>query len=116
MRRSASALSTAVSAGSLKNSRTRAFTTSPPLVIKVSRTISSCRFSCSLPSFTMYSRNVVRLRAYIWLAWYGTLLARLMAPMIVTPCASTVFPVCVSSQLPPRSAARSTITEPAPCL
>src|SRR5579872_336706 len=39
--------------GSLKNSRTRAFTISPPLVISVSRTISSCRFICRLPSFTM---------------------------------------------------------------
>jgi len=52
-------------AGILKNSRTRAFTTSPAFVIMVSRMISSCRFSCSLPSFTMYSRKVVMLRAYI---------------------------------------------------
>src|SRR5690242_9504515 len=56
------------SAGSLKNSRTRAFTISPPAVINVSRTISSCGFSCSLPSFTRYVRYVVKLRAYIWLA------------------------------------------------
>src|SRR5271166_1302269 len=47
------------SAGSLKNSRTRAFTISPPWVISVSRTISSCKFSCNLPSFTMYVRYVV---------------------------------------------------------
>src|ERR1019366_7821225 len=101
-----------VSAGSLKNSRTLAFTISPPRVTIVSRMISSCRLSCSLPSFTMYARNVVTLRAYIWLAWYGTLLARLMAPILVTPCSFTVSPVRVSSQLPPRSEARSTITEP----
>jgi len=55
-------------AGIFKNSRTRAFTISPPLVIMVSRIISSCKFNCSFPSFTMYVRNVVRLRAYIWLA------------------------------------------------
>jgi hypothetical protein len=43
----------ATSAGSLKNSRTLAFTTSPARVTIVSRIISSCTLSCSLPSFTM---------------------------------------------------------------
>ncbi len=40
------------------------------------------------------------------------MLARLNQPMIVTPCSTTISPGRVSSQLPPRSAARSTITEP----
>ena len=39
-------------------------------------------------------------------------MARLIAPMMVTPCFTTVLPVSVISQLPPRSAARSRITEP----
>ena len=41
------------------------------------------------------------------------MLARLSQPTIVTPCLTTMSsPGRVSSQLPPRSAARSTITEP----
>ena len=48
----------------------------------------------------------------IWLAWYGTEAARLVGPWIVTPCSTTVSPVRVNSQLPPVSAARSTITDP----
>ena len=62
---------------------------------------------------TRWSRNAPRFRAYIWLAWYGTVLARLNAADdgdAVLDDASR--PACVSSQLPPRSAARSTITEP----
>src|SRR5437867_3111039 len=55
-------------AGNEKNSRTRAFTTSPPLVSSVSCTISSSRFSCSLPSLTKCKRKAVKFRAYIWLA------------------------------------------------
>src|SRR5690348_6434989 len=55
-------------AGSKKNSRTRALTTSPSLVSNVSRTISSSRFNCSLPSLTKCRRNADRFRAYIWLA------------------------------------------------
>ena len=55
-------------AGSEKNSRTRAFTISPPRVSKVSRVISSFRFSSSLPSLTRWSRNALTFRAYIWLA------------------------------------------------
>ena len=54
--------------GSAKNSRTRALTTSPPRVSRVSRMISSFRSSASLPSLTRWSRNAVTFRAYIWLA------------------------------------------------
>ena len=55
---------------------------------------------------------MVTFLAYIWLAWYGTVDGRLVGPRIVTPCATTISSALVSSQLPPRSAARSTITEP----
>src|SRR5215831_874699 len=55
----------ATRAGSEKNSRTRALTTSPSRVSSVSRTISSSRFSCSLPSLTRCNRNAVKFRAYI---------------------------------------------------
>ena len=40
------------------------------------------------------------------------MLGTFTGPRMVTPCATTVSPARVSSQLPPRSAARSTITEP----
>src|SRR5882757_3260851 len=56
------------SAGIEKNSLTRAFTISPSRVTSVSRMISSCRFTCSFPSFTRCSRKDVMLRANIWLA------------------------------------------------
>src|SRR5437870_209431 len=65
----ATSLDAAGKAGSEKNSRTRALKTSPSWVSSVSRTISSSRFSCSLPSLTRCSRNALRFRAYIWLAW-----------------------------------------------
>src|SRR5579863_8946015 len=42
----------------------------------------------------------------------GTVLARLIVPIIVTPCSTTISVGRVSSQLPPCSAARSTMTEP----
>src|SRR6516164_1148789 len=57
------------SAGSEKNSRTRAFTTSPSFVSMVSRMMSSCRFICSLPSFVRCCRNALMFRANNWLAW-----------------------------------------------
>ena len=52
------------------------------------------------------------LREYIWRACTGREAARLTGPRIVTPCFTTSLPASVSSQLPPISAARSTITEP----
>ena len=48
----------------------------------------------------------------IWLAWLGISDGRFVGPRIVTLCTTTVSSACVSSQLPPRSAARSTITLP----
>src|SRR5450432_1784011 len=47
--------------------RNLSFTISPPLVIKVSRIISSCRSVRNFPSFTRCSRKVVTFFAYIWL-------------------------------------------------
>ena len=52
------------------------------------------------------------LRAYIWLAWSGIVEGRLSVPTMATPSRMTTRPGSVSSQLPPVSAARSTITEP----
>src|SRR5579884_3497513 len=59
----------ALSAGSEKNSRTRAWTTCPPCVIIVSRVISSSRASSGFPPLNRCVRNVLIFRAYIWLAW-----------------------------------------------
>src|SRR5229473_4674257 len=64
----ATSFDSAGSAGSEKNSRTRALTTSPPRVSIVSRMISSSMFIWSFPSFTRFRRKAVTLRAYIWLA------------------------------------------------
>ncbi len=52
------------------------------------------------------------LREYMWLASTATLDWRFVVPMIVTPFSTTVWPGLQSSQLPPCSAARSTMTEP----
>ena len=51
-------------------------------------------------------------RPNIWLAWNATVAGRFSGAMIVTSCTCTVSPGFDSSQLPPVSAARSTITEP----
>ena len=52
------------------------------------------------------------LREYIWLAWTGIVDARRIGPMIVTSCCTASRPGSVSAQLPPMSAARSTMIEP----
>ena len=49
---------------------------------------------------------------YIWLAWYGTSAGGFDGPRMVTPLWTMTWSARVSSQLPPRSAARSTSTEP----
>ena len=61
---------------------------------------------------TRCSRSAWTLREYIWLACTGIVAGRFGRPTIVTPSRSTISPGAVSSQLPPVSAARSTITEP----
>ena len=50
--------------------------------------------------------------AYIWLAWYGAALGRLVGPKTLTLSTSTTSSALVTSQLPPVAAARSMITEP----
>src|SRR5258708_704163 len=64
----ATSFDSAGSTGREKNSLTRGFTTSPPCVNIVSRTISSSMFNCSFPSFTRCTRKELTFRAYIWLA------------------------------------------------
>ena len=49
---------------------------------------------------------------YIWLACCGISLGQLRRPTMVTLWRTTVSPGTVSSQFPPVSAARSTMTEP----
>src|SRR5271165_5138562 len=56
------------SAGSEKNSLTRALTTSPSYVTSVSRMISSFRSNCSFPSLTRCCKNALTFRAYNALA------------------------------------------------
>ena len=75
---------------------------------------SSCQSIASSPFLSAGARKFKRLRAYIWLAWRARSDAKFCGPKIFTPLpVTTVSPATVSSQLPPLSAARSTITEPA---
>src|SRR5467141_343234 len=85
--------------------------TSPAWVTHVSRMIWSSKSSRSLPSCTMCPRKAERFFAYIWLASRGSVLARLRGPRIETPLRTISTPGSVSSQFPPVSAARSTMTE-----
>jgi hypothetical protein len=57
-------------------------------------------------------RNVQTFREYIWLACSGIVLGRLSSPTIVDAVLDDGLAGFVSSQFPPASAARSTITEP----
>ena len=50
--------------------------------------------------------------AYNWLVWAGASAGRFVGPRIVTPPITTVSSGCEPAQLPPRSAAMSTITLP----
>src|SRR6185369_2417198 len=87
--------------------------TLPSCITHVSRVISSSKSSVSSePPPRRWLRKVQTLREYIWLACSGIALGRLSSPTTVTPSSITVSPGCVSSQFPPASAARSTITEP----
>ena len=75
--------------------------------------ISSSRSNASAPSFARCSSSVETFFAYICEAWYGTVDGRFVGPRTVTPLGdTTASPPFVSSQLPPRSAARSTTTDP----
>src|SRR5574341_1497935 len=86
--------------------------TFPSWVTQVPFVISSLKSSWSLSSFTRWPRKLATFRAYIWLACNGSVAGRFTGPRTVTPRCTTCVPICVSSQLPPVSAARSTITDP----
>src|SRR2546425_7969355 len=73
--------------------------------------ISSSKSRTSLPSLVTCNRKLETFFAYIWLACTGTVLGRLTGPRIRTPCRRTSVPASASSQFPPVSTARSTITE-----
>src|SRR5436309_4053929 len=88
------------------------FRTSPAYVTHVSRMISSSKSTTSLPSRVTCNRKLEMFRAYIWLAWYGSVLGRLTGPRIRTPFRFTSVPATASSQFPPVSTARSTMTDP----
>src|SRR5215208_7136195 len=81
-------------------------------VTHVADVISSSQSSASSPFGARCPSSEATLRAYSWLAWNGIVLGRFSGPTIVTPPASTTSPGRVSSQFPPVSAARSTITDP----
>src|SRR5256884_5566189 len=74
--------------------------------------ISSSKSRTSVPSRVTCNRKLETFFAYIWLACTGTVLGRLTGPRIRTPCRRTSVPASASSQFPPVSTARSTITEP----
>src|SRR5205807_6974150 len=86
--------------------------TFPSWVTHVARVISSVKSTCSTPSLAMWPRKLATLRAYIWLACCGSVAGRFTGPRIATPPCITWVPAWVSSQFPPDSAARSTITDP----
>ena len=75
-------------------------------------TISSSQSSASAPSSTIRPSSDATLRESSWLACVGIVAGRFVSPTIVTPSRTISSPGSVSSQLPPVSAARSTITEP----
>src|SRR6185437_11598088 len=86
--------------------------TSPACVRQLFATSSSSKSGFSSPSCTSNSTKLNTLRAYISEACSGAPAGRLSGPRITTPPCSTRSPGRVSSQLPPLSAARSTISAP----
>src|SRR5574338_906529 len=92
----------------------RSWTTLPPCVRRIPRTISSSSGSttrpCSLSQKAL--RKLYRLRANSADESAASVRARLDAPMMVTPCFSTRWSATVPSTLPPALAARSTMTLP----
>src|SRR6185503_10242748 len=92
--------------------RVAAWTICPSRVTQVPLVMSSDQSKVSFPSFVRWSRNAVMFLEYIWVAWMGTVLASRTGPWIVTLFRTTVSPGWVSSQFPPMSAARSTMTDP----
>src|SRR6202040_3362427 len=90
----------------------RSLTISPPCVTQLPLVISSSKSRVMAPSLTRWRSRFATLRANSWLVASGIVAGTLRGPLIVTPATSTSLPACVSSPLPPVSAARSTMTEP----
>src|SRR4051812_6145475 len=84
----------------------------PFRVTHVPATTSSSQSSETSPSITSRPSSDATFRDSSWLACVGIVDGTFVVPTIVTPSASISRPGSVSSQLPPVSAARSTITEP----
>src|SRR5712692_6007863 len=95
------------------SSLARGLMISPACVTQAPFTISSLKSRFRAPPLTSSSSRVDTFLLYSWLAWTGMVLGKLRVPSIVTPPTSMISPGLVSSQLPPVSAARSTITAPA---
>src|SRR5215472_2234646 len=102
----------AASWGASISCRARSLTISPPWVTQAPLVISSSKSTLIVASFVRCSSRLVTLREYSWLAWSATVLGTLVVPSTQTPSTSITRPGRVSSQLPPISDARSTITEP----
>src|SRR5690606_12111764 len=85
---------------------------SPSRVSTVFANTSSSQSIFSSPSLIAGLRKLNRFLAYISLACLPSFAGRLTGPTIFTLFSMTVSPARVSSQLPPVSAARSTITAP----
>src|SRR5262249_18012840 len=81
-------------------------------VTHVPAVISSSQSRASAPSGARCCSSAATFLAKSCDACAGIVEARFVKPTILTPPWSTSSPGCVSSQLPPASAARSTITEP----
>src|SRR4029453_15022430 len=94
-------------------SRARSLTISPSWVMPAPATISSSKSSFSFPSSsTSRPSSLSTLFAYSCEAWVAISLGRLSGAITLTPLSTTVSPASLSSQLPPASPARSTITQP----
>src|SRR4051812_16256899 len=87
-------------------------TSASRLVTQAPATISSSQSSTNSPSRTNSPTSDATLRESSWLACVGIVEGRFVVPTIVTSDSTTSSPGTVSSQLPPVSAARSTITDP----
>lgn len=88
--------------------------TSPLFVTIAPLAISSYKLVEVWPSLVtnIYYKNFEMLFAYKELDWPASLLGKSVYPIILTPLTMFISPGLVSSQLPPFSEAKSTITDP----
>src|SRR5918994_3487736 len=92
--------------------RAPSWTISPTRMMQAPASTSSSKSRLNSPSLTISSSSDWTLRERSDDAWSGIEAGRFTGPTILTPSRTTVWPASVNSQLPPVSAARSTITEP----